>query len=449
MLAALASRKKRVMPLARADTNDIICQPLRCTSFPRPRNMSQILVLGAGMIGTCTALHLVRRGHDVTLIDRRSPGRETSYGNAGMIQREAMEPYPFPEGLGFLLRAALKAENAVNYHPAVLPAAASAICQYRRNSRLPHYAPLARAYGKLIEHSIDEHAPLIAEANADDLVSRDGYYHLYRSRDTYRDAIAQSRRLAGEHGLQCRELDGAALHEAEPALRRGVAGAIHWQDAWAINNPGELVARYAALFEASGGKLVVGDADTLKAEGSGWSVQTEQGRLTGEHAVVALGPWSDGFLRSLGYRYPLFVKRGYHRHYRSPAPPRLPFLDADRSCVVVPMQQGVRITTGAELAPLDAPSTPVQLQRSERYTRELIDLGDPVETDPWRGARPCTADLLPVIGPAPRHPGLWFNFGHAHQGFTLGPVSGRLMTEMINGETPFVDPAPYRAERFG
>jgi D-amino-acid dehydrogenase len=90
----------------------------------------------------------------------------------------------------------------------------------------------------------------------------------------------------------------------------------------------------------------------------------------------------------------------------------------------------------------------VQLERAEVIARELFELPRPVEEQPWMGARPCTPDMLPVMGPAPRHPGLWFNFGHAHQGFTLGAVSGRLLAEMIEGDTPAVDPAPYAAARF-
>ena len=96
----------------------------------------------------------------------------------------------------------------------------------------------------------------------------------------------------------------------------------------------------------------------------------------------------------------------------------------------------------------DAPATPVQLRRAEESTRELLPLGQPVEATPWLGARPCTADMLPVLGPAPRHAGRWFTFGHAHQGVTLGPVTGRLVAELVSGEKPFVDPAPYLAQRF-
>jgi D-amino-acid dehydrogenase len=109
----------------------------------------------------------------------------------------------------------------------------------------------------------------------------------------------------------------------------------------------------------------------------------------------------------------------------------------------------VRLTTGAEFALRDAPATPWQLDSAHAAASELLDLPQSVEAQPWLGARPCTPDMLPVVGPAPRHPGLWFNFGHAHQGFTLGPACGRLLAEMIDGDAPLVDPAPYHPARFG
>ncbi|PKO66629.1 MAG: amino acid dehydrogenase [Betaproteobacteria bacterium HGW-Betaproteobacteria-16] len=412
-------------------------------------NHSSFVVLGAGMIGTCTALHLAMRGHAVTLVDRREPGRETSYGNAGLIQREAVEPYAFPRHLGTLARVALKRGADVNYHFGALAGLARPLARYWAYSQPHRHAVISQAYARLIEHSTLEHAPLIEQAGADDLVQRDGYRFVFRSADTLRQASDKARALEQSHGLRHTVLGSDALAAAEPALRTRLAGAIHWHDTWAVSDPGALVGRYADLFVKQGGRFAQGDAASLSPTASGWQVRTEEGTLDAEHAVVALGPWSDTLLRQLGYRYPLFIKRGYHRHYRGAEAPRLAMYDVDRGLVLAPMKQGVRITTGAEFARLGALPTPVQLDRALALARELVDLPEPVEPEPWLGARPCTADMLPVIGPAPRHRGLWFNLGHAHQGFTLGPVSGRLMAELIEGQTPVVDPKPYAPARFG
>ena len=411
--------------------------------------MATVLVLGAGMVGTCTALHLAMRGHSVTLVDRRGPGQETSYGNAGIIQREAVEPHPFPRDLCSLAKVALGQDNAVHYSFGALPAVASALFGYWSNSSPRRYASIAQAYGRLIEHATAEHEPLIEQAQAQDLVFRDGYRFVFREAASYQREVARARRLAQSHGLRHTEQDSEALAVAEPALRRRMAGSVHWLDPWSVRDPGGLVERYAALFQKLGGTLLQGDATTLAQTGTGWRVRCTDQTLDAEHAVVALGPWSDALLRSLGYRYPLFIKRGYHRHYQSSLPPALPMLDADHGLVIVPTFKGVRITTGAEFAPLEALPTPVQSVRSRELAGQLINLGDPVEPKPWLGARPCTADMLPVMGRAPRHPGLWFNFGHAHQGFTLGPACGRLLADLIEGKTPYFEPGPYLPTRFG
>lgn len=405
-----------------------------------------ILVLGAGIVGTCTAWHLRRRGHAVVLVDRRAPGCETSFGNAGIIQREAVAPYAFPRSLTKLLDVALRRGADVHYHLAALPGAAQALVHYWRHSGPRRYPAIAAAHARLIEHATAEHAPLIAAAGAEDLVRREGYLHVFREGASLDRALRQARELSGRHGLRHRALDAGGLAAAEPALRTPLAGAIHWLDPWSVCDPGALVARYAAHFEHLGGTVAKGDAATLRQTPTGWTVRTTDGDVEAEQAVVALGPWSDVVLRPLGYRLLLLVKRGYHRHYAAPVRPRLPLYDVDRGFVLAPMRQGLRLTTGAEFARRDAPASPWQLGRAETLARELIDLGAPVEPQPWLGARPCTPHMKPVIGPAPRHRGLWFNFGHAHQGFTLGPLSGRLVAELIDGDTPLVDVAPYAAE---
>jgi D-amino-acid dehydrogenase len=112
------------------------------------------------------------------------------------------------------------------------------------------------------------------------------------------------------------------------------------------------------------------------------------------------------------------------------------------------MEQGLRLTTGAEFAARDAAPTPVQLDRLLPAATALFPLGEPVEAAPWMGSRPCFADSRPVIGRAPGLPGLWLAIGHAHWGLTLGPVTGRLLAEMMTGATTFCDPNLYNAERF-
>jgi len=407
-----------------------------------------VLVLGAGMVGTSTALHLQQRGFDVALVDRRAPGQETSFGNAGIIQREAVEPYAFPREAGFVLNAALGRGAEVNWHARGLWQMGGALLRYFKNSHPEGHARATQAYSRLIAHATHEHAALIEPAGAQELIACEGFRFAFRTAQALEAAVQRAQHLESEFGVRHHAEDGAALARAEPALRKPLAGALHWLDPWSVNDPGELVRRYANLFVARGGRVLTGDALTLQASGAGWSVLTQQGRVEARQVVLALGPWAGDFMGALGYRLPLFIKRGYHQHYRSPVSLRQPLLDAERGYVLAPMQRGLRLTTGAEFAPIDALPTPLQLNKAEALARGLLDLGDALPEPPWLGARPCTADMLPVMGPAPRHKGLWFNFGHAHQGFTLGPVAGRLLAEMIEGQHTWIDPMPYLPARF-
>jgi D-amino-acid dehydrogenase len=188
----------------------------------------------------------------------------------------------------------------------------------------------------------------------------------------------------------------------------------------------------------------------LHRTGSRWRVETDEGALDAAECVVALGPWSSDLLAALGLKLPLAVKRGYHRHFRAQGNAGLvrPVLDAEVGYLVTPMEQGIRITTGAEFAARDAAPSPAQFDRLMPRARELFPLGERTDGKTWLGSRPCLPDSRPVIGRAPGLAGLWLAVGHAHWGLTLGPATGRMIAEMMAGEPPFCDPAPYRAERF-
>jgi D-amino-acid dehydrogenase len=406
---------------------------------------SDAIVLGAGMVGVSAALHLQKRGRAVVLVDKHdAAGEETSYGNAGIIERSTIFPRSFPREMRALVRYALNLSAESHYHPSALPDFLPWLYKYYRASAPHRWERTARAALPLIEHCLSEHEALMRDADALHLLRRTGWIKGYRSGATFDKGVADAERLR-PFGVPFDVLDASAFGLVEPHVS-GIHGAVHFTSPAAVIDPGGLAKAYADLFVTRGGKFVTGDARALQQTPRGWRV----GDVEARDVVLALGPWSDDIFRPLGYRLPLAVKRGYHMHYGTfrNAVLNHPLLDSDAGYLLAPMTRGIRLTTGVEFARRDAPKTPVQLDQVEPVARKLFPLAERRDAEPWMGARPCLPDMLPVIGPALRHKGLWFDFGHQHHGFTQGPVSGRLIAEMICGETPFTDPAAYRADRF-
>jgi D-amino-acid dehydrogenase len=406
-----------------------------------------VLVLGAGAVGVSVAAHLQRRGVGVALVDRKTPGSETSFGNAGLIQRDAAYPYAFPRDMRSLLRYATNRAPELHYHPTALPRLLPFLARYWYHSRSDRHAAIARAYATLIEHSADEHRELAGAAGCSGLLRPGGWIKAFRTDKALAGEQAIARMWQQEFATPLELLDAGQLHSLEPCLSAPLAGGIHYTASLSTSNPQALVQAYAAHFHALGGRSFLGDAATLQR---GWSVKTDEGEVEGRSVVVALGPWSDLVCKPLGYRVPLAAKRGYHMHYAARPGIQLtrPVLDAERGCMLAPMARGIRLSTGVEMAHRDARPTPAQLTRAEVSARQLLPMGERLDAQPWLGSRPATPDMLPVIGPAPRHDGLWFAFGHAHHGLTLGPVTGRLLAEMFTGAPTVADPHPFRFERF-
>jgi D-amino-acid dehydrogenase len=403
------------------------------------------------MVGVSVALHLQKRGRDVVLLDRRGAGEETSYGNAGLIQREAVFPYTFPRELGTILSYAMNRRRDAVYHLSALPRLAPWLFRYWQNATPGRIERSAQALAPLMARCVDEHDALIAEAGvaAQSIVHKRGFLSCFRTEETFRQAIVDAHRL-DMYGVAYAVLTAAELRELEPHVSDAIVGAIHFRGSPSSSDPGLLTKAYADLFIRKGGRFRKDNARRLTVEPSGWSVVTETGSIAAREAVLALGPWSDDVFRPLGYDIPLAVKRGYHMHYGVQGNATLgrPVRDADGGFLLAPMSKGIRLTTGVEFADRDAPPSPVQLARDEPLARELFPLAERRDPVPWMGRRPCLPDMVPVIGKAERHPGLWFAFGHAHHGFTLGPVTGRLLAEMMTGEEPFTDPSCYAASRF-
>jgi D-amino-acid dehydrogenase len=407
------------------------------------------IVLGAGIVGVSVALQLARRGMAVALVDRGRPGEETSYGNAGIIEANTVFPPAFPSDFGALLRIALKRAPEANYHLGFLPTVAPWLLAFRAASQPDRLVETARLSRPFLSRSIAEHETLLAEVGASRYLRKTGWLKLYRHEKSVR-GLARELDTAREFGLPIDMLDVAGARALEPSLNPVFEQAVFWPQAASISNPLGVTKAYLARFVALGGVVLNGDARTLHRNGARWRVETDEGALDGEHAVVALGPWAGEFLATFGIRLPLAVKRGYHRHFTAEGNASLgrPVLDADGGYVITPMEQGIRMTTGVEFAARDAAPSPVQFDRIMPRARELFPLGARADDKTWLGARPCLPDSRAAIGRAPGQAGLWLAVGHAHWGLTLGPVTGRLIADLMLGEMPFVDPAPYRPERF-
>jgi D-amino-acid dehydrogenase len=407
---------------------------------------ADVLVLGAGMVGVSAALHLQKLGRDVILVDRNEcAGEETSYGNAGIIECASVFPLMFPRHIKQIFQYALNRSPQAYYRFSELPDFLPWLLRYYLASSPARALHSAIAEWPLIQRSLVEHEALIAEAGVPDLLRRTGWLKLFRSQDSFDKAVSDAERVK-PYDIPSEILNGAAIAAREPHLTGNFAGAVYYPTPGFISDPGALAKAYADLFVRKGGRFVVADARTLTQASDGWRVNGAAAR----EAVVALGPWSDLVFRPLGYSIPLGVKRGYHLHLnpRGNAVLNHPVLDSDLGYLLAPMNRGIRLTTGVEFARRDAPPRPIQVERALPRAHALFPLGEAVDAKPWMGARPCLPDMLPVIGLAPRHAGLWFDFGHQHHGLTLGPVTGRLLAELMTGMTPFTDPRPYAVERF-
>lgn len=408
------------------------------------------IVLGAGIVGVSAALNLQKRNRSVALIDKRDPGEATSYGNAGVIEREGFYPIVFPRQFGALWKYGRNEETALHYNRRFLPKIAPWLLKLRAGSSpraIEHYA---EAMNPLLAHAASEHGVLAGKGRAVEFFRGTGWLKGYRSIAGFEADTKAHLALAERFGVRYETLDSHQITDLEPDLAPVFARAVFWPDSVSVASPGGVTKAYARLFEAMGGTFAHGDALSLRRENDLWVVDIDGRSATAPDVVVALGPWAMDLLKPLGYRYPLAVKRGYHLHFkpRGDAVLERPVVDVAHGYVLTPMRQGYRITSGIEFDERDAPPTPVQIARILPQVKALFPLGEQIEEEPWMGARPCLPDSMPIVGPAPRHPGLWLNFGHGHLGFTLGPATGRLLAELITREMPFVDPAPFSPTRF-
>ena len=407
-----------------------------------------VMVLGAGIIGLSTALELQNNRVNVVLVDKESPCRAASYGNAGMIHGEAAFPMPFPRKVSELFRYALNRHPAAHYHLKSLPVFAPFLYGYWQNSSPKRHLETARQYSKLTLASREDHLALATLCDANHLYKDDGCYMIFKSEKELAGGLEEAEQAKTHFDIQSRTLTEQEFSQIEPNVN-GVYGAIHWSTSLTVNTPGALCERIFDKFISLGGSFIKADASQLVSLPNGWVIKGSK-EVSAEKLVIALGARSAKLSASLGYKAPLKPKRGYHAHFGLKEGVSLnnTLIDRERGFSIAPMQSSVRMTTGIEFADIDAPPSPVQMESCEAHVRSFIAVKEKVQEPLWMGERPCLPDMLPVIGPAPERDDLWFAFGHAHQGLTMGPTTGKLIRQLMLEKTSEIDPYPFRIDRF-
>jgi len=406
------------------------------------------IVLGAGMVGVSCALSLQKRGFEVTLVDRHEPGRETSYGNAGVLARSSIMPLNNPGLFGKLTSYLGNRHPALNLNWKRALSRPGWLLRFLWEARPSQAAAHVAALESLTASTVERHRDLMAEAGVSHRLRETGTLKVWRTEAGHAAAKAEQDFLA-THGIASQVLDRQGISGVEPALNPIFHAGLLCLENASVDSPGAVTQAYAELFAKRGGRIVQAQVEKLARSGNGWQARTDKGSFEADIAIVALGPWSMDLLAPLGLDSKLDVERGYHRHLQAEKGASLarPVYDVDAAYFMAPMEQGYRITSGVDLSHRDAPDEHRQIDMVTKSAREAFPLTE-FSGETWRGARPTLPDSLPMIGEAPRNPGLWLAFGNQHLGFSTGPVTGEMVAALVCGEKPPIDPTPFRPGRY-
>ena len=407
----------------------------------------RVAVVGAGIVGVCCALHLQHAGHKTTLIDPHAPGTGTSFGNAGGIVTGSVVPNSTPALRRDLLRILRDRDSPVWLRWTYLPKIAPWLLRFLREGSDARVRQIAQALHPLVSRAYEAHRELIALSGADGIVKPAGWLKVFQTEAGFA-ATAYEREIMAANNVRIEVLSADEIHQLEPALARRFVKGLLQPDSAFVSSPYKLTRAYVGHFIRLGGTVMPDRVRGIRPTERGVELDCERGFWHFDRVVMAAGAWSKQLARQLGDHVLLDTERGYHLHIDTPTALRRPVVFPEMGFVLAPMQDGIRLTSGAELAGLDAPADFSRIRRLLPHAQQMLPgLADKV-TRQWMGYRPSTPDSLPVIGASPHAPRVFYAFGHQHLGLTLSAITGRLVRALIDGVPPEVDLTPYRVERF-
>lgn len=414
------------------------------------QDKSDILVIGAGVVGMACAVTLQAAGFKVTVLDRDEPGMGCSYGNAGHFATEQVFPLAAPglwrEVPGMLLDPVGPLRLRLPYAPRL----ARWLALFLQASSPVRFAAGTHALRQLTAPALDAFAPLIARAGLDDLMVRRGNLLVFETERGFAAGKAEARDVI-PHGVPAQVVEARDLYELEPALAPGLAGGVMFPATAHTLDPWQLVLRLVDGFLRDGGRLERAGIAALSQRADGVEARSNDGRFwQAKQAVVAAGVWSKELAACFGHRVPLEAERGYHLMLPQPGVwLNRPVASGERRFIMTPMADGLRLAGTVELASREA---------SPDYRRSAILLTNATRLlpgidgqggTPWMGCRPTLPDYMPVIGRDPAAAGILWAFGHQHLGLTLAGITGQIVGALAQGREPEgIDLTPFRIGRF-
>lgn len=409
----------------------------------------KVVVIGAGIVGCSAALWLQRDGHQVTIIDKSGPGEGASKGNASVIATESCLPVAYPGILWDVPKYLSDPLSPLAIRWSYLPKLAPWLWKFVRSATPANVEQVSIALRTLLVEALGAHKELATAAGCRDIIQETGWLGIFES-DAKWQSSQSDFELQRRRGIKIEILRGEEIRQFEPSLQPIYKHAAYFPENSYVLDNFRLVRSLAEDVTRNGGKVVKDEIVDFEIGARGPTAAIgKNGRYPCDAVVVTAGAWSRKLSARLGETVPLETERGYHVTLpNAEKRPRMPLYSGDYSFAITPLDIGLRFAGTVELGGLDLPPNPGRNDVLIRHGRRMFgELNETGRSD-WMGFRPSMPDSKPVIDRGRRFKNTFYAFGHGHIGLTLGPITGKLIADLVNDRKPGIDLAPFAVDRF-
>jgi len=406
----------------------------------------KIGVVGAGIQGVCTALFLQKKGYQVIIFDRDQPINSASYGNAGHFSPYASVPLNRSDIVSDVPTMLLSSRGPLslkwNYVPKMIPW----FLKFLLNCRQERMMHTAKNMHQILDQSLPAFDELFEEINLEGLVENKGILYVWTDKNLKSRELEN--KIREELGVKQQLVNPKEIHDLEPNLKPFYHGGVYYDYARHARNPRKILTKLLENFINKGGKFLKLYIQDINFDEDKPVIRSETQRFIFDKLVIACGAFSKKLTDKLHEQIPLDTERGYHVHFKDcDHLISRPVVHANRAFGLTPMEQGLRVVGTIEFGGLDNPLSKSRIKNLILNANDMLE-GLPEHKDEWLGFRPSLPDFLPVIGPSKNYKNVFYSFGHHHLGWTLGAISGKIVSMMIANENTNLNLKPYSSLRF-